>query len=77
MFEPEVFRKQVYCAEESTYDIVGAFPRPRSDSAPKELCPPSLRPWVALLFACVNQRSLGILQLIRKITIFYIYCNED
>jgi len=44
MFEPEVFRKQVYCAEESTYDIVGAFPRPRSDSAPKELCPPSLRP---------------------------------
>jgi len=23
--EPELFRKQIYCTEESTYDIVGTF----------------------------------------------------
>jgi len=28
MFEPEVFRKQMYCIEESTCDIVGTFRRP-------------------------------------------------
>jgi len=39
MFEPEVFRKQMYCIEESTCNIVGTFRRPRSDSAPGELCP--------------------------------------
>jgi len=33
MFEPEVFRKQIYCIEEST-DIVGTFRRPRSHSVP-------------------------------------------
>jgi len=42
-FEPEVFRKQMYCVEESTCDIVGTS---RSDSAPPKwfdaggLCPP-------------------------------------
>jgi len=25
IFEPEVFRKQMYCIEESTYDIVGTL----------------------------------------------------
>jgi len=46
MFEPEEFRKQMYCIEESACDIVD-FPsppavirRPHSDSAPGELCPP-------------------------------------
>jgi len=29
MFEPEVFRKQMYCIEESTCDIVGMFQRPQ------------------------------------------------
>jgi len=28
MFEPEIFRKQMYCIEESICDIVGAFRRP-------------------------------------------------
>jgi len=28
MFETEVFRKQVYCIEESTCDIIGTFWRP-------------------------------------------------
>ena len=28
MFEPEVFRKQMYCTEESTFDVVEAFRRP-------------------------------------------------
>jgi len=39
MFEREVFRKQMYCIEKSTCDIVGTFRRPHSDSAPGELCP--------------------------------------
>jgi len=28
MFEPEVFRKQIYCIEENTCDLVGTFRRP-------------------------------------------------
>jgi len=44
MFEPELFRKQIYCVEESTSDIVGAFRRLRSDLAPGELCPPPHAP---------------------------------
>ena len=34
MFEPEVFRKQMHCIEESTCDTVEIFGNPRSDSAP-------------------------------------------
>ena len=33
MFEPELFRKQIYCIEESACDIFGIFRRPRSDLA--------------------------------------------
>ena len=33
MFEFEVFRKQIHCMEESTYDIVWTFWRPRNHSA--------------------------------------------
>jgi len=29
IFEPEVFRKQMYCTEECTCDIIGIFWRPR------------------------------------------------
>jgi len=29
MFEPEVYRKQMYCIEKSTCDIAGTFRRPR------------------------------------------------
>jgi len=31
MFEPEIFRKQMYSIEESICDIVGTLWRPRSD----------------------------------------------
>ena len=34
MFESEVFRKQMYCIEESTCDSAGTFSVPRRDSAP-------------------------------------------
>jgi len=34
MFEPEVFRKQMYCIEESACDILGLFGAPKSISAP-------------------------------------------
>jgi len=34
IFEPEVFRKQMYCIEECVCDIVGIFWLPRNHSAP-------------------------------------------
>jgi len=56
MFEPKVFRKQMYCIEESTCDTDGSFrrfpqsfgasivfPRPGNFASPP--CPPSLRHW--------------------------------
>ena len=59
-FEPEIFRKQMYCTEESTSDIVGTSLRPlqsftvsRSDLAPplwfsaRGIVPHSLRPCLA------------------------------
>jgi len=52
IFEPEVFRKQMYCIEGSTCDIVGTFRRPSqsfgarcSDSAPGELSPFATLPY--------------------------------
>ena len=42
VFEPEVFRKQMYCIEESTCDIVETFRRPHKYSASGELCPLAL-----------------------------------
>jgi len=50
MFEPEFFRKQIYCVEESTCDIVGTFWRPPAvirhphiDLAPGKYAPLSPR----------------------------------
>jgi len=42
MIESEVFRKQMYCIEESTCDIVGTFrPPPQPFGAPRyDLAPP-------------------------------------
>jgi len=40
MFEPEVFRKQMYCVEESTCDIVGPFRRPTQSFGAREIVPP-------------------------------------
>ena len=40
MFEPEVLRKQRYRVEESTYDIVGTFPR--LGNYPLSRCAPGL-----------------------------------
>jgi len=37
IFEPEVFRKQMYCIEECTCDIIGIFWRPRSHSPPRSI----------------------------------------
>jgi len=48
MLESEIFRKQMYCIDESACDIVGTFPRPRSDLAPGKLCFPF--PLVAPLY---------------------------
>ena len=50
MFEPGVFRKQMYCIEESACDIVETFRRPHSVSAPGESCPPSVTPLVIRTF---------------------------
>jgi len=48
MFEPEVFRKQMYCIEESTCDIVGSLRRPPQWFGAPEIVPP-LPPLVAPL----------------------------
>jgi len=45
MFEPELFRKQMYCIDESTCDVLGTFRSPSRDGARVILAPPSLRPW--------------------------------
>jgi len=39
VFEPEVNRKQMYCIEGSTCDIVGTFGRPHCELAPGKLFP--------------------------------------
>ena len=44
MVEPELFRKQIYCIEESTCDIVGTFRCPRHDSARRKLGLPRYAP---------------------------------
>jgi len=39
VFQPEVFRKHMYCIEESTCNILGAFGAPCIDSAPGNCSP--------------------------------------
>jgi len=36
IFEPEVFRKHMYCIEECTYDIIEILWRTRNHSAPSQ-----------------------------------------
>jgi len=47
MFEPEVFRKQTYCIEESTCDIVGTFRRAPQRFSP---LPPLLTPLLSFTY---------------------------
>jgi len=39
ILEPEVFRKEIYCIEQSTCEIFGTFRRPHNDPALGELYP--------------------------------------
>jgi len=55
MFEPEVFRRQMNCIEESTCGSVGTFRRPHSDSATGEICP--LTP---LFTPCLSRNAMHI-----------------
>jgi len=67
MFEPEVFRKQTYCFEESTCDIVGTFRRlPQSFGPPAviwrpENCAPLVLPRYAaapmIYTNCIDSHS--------------------
>jgi len=57
LFERKLFRKQMYCIEESARDIVGSFQRPPSDRAPGELYP--LAPLVTSLAAVFLHRSFA------------------
>jgi len=50
----QVFRKQMYCIEESTCDIVGTFWHPRSHSAPGELRSPCYAPARGTGLICGN-----------------------
>lgn len=49
MFEPEVFREQMYCIEENICDFVGTFLRPPVIRLPRHFAPlaPSVRPWIS------------------------------
>ena len=50
MFEPEVFRNQINCIEESTGDIVGIFRHlPQWFGAQEIVCPPRYAPDCAVL----------------------------
>jgi len=50
MFEPEVFRKHMFCIEDSTCDIVGSFRRPpQSFGARGIVSPPFITPLVSWL----------------------------
>ena len=57
IFEPDIVRKQMYCIDKSTCDIVGAFRRPHGDSAPGELCP--LFPLITSLVLAFAQSFIG------------------
>ena len=50
MFEPKVFREQMYNIEESTYNIVGTFRRPPPVIRRQGIvrCP-SVRPWMEVI----------------------------
>jgi len=65
MFDTEVFRKQMYCIEESVCDIVWTLRRPRSDLPPpnklgaREVVPLLLLPrfasgWGGYSFPCTS-----------------------
>jgi len=72
MFAPEAFRKQMYCIEESTCDIVRTFRHPYSDSAPGELLPlalPLLRPCV-----CDSGNSIELEELHRAFVVQLTRC---
>jgi len=64
MFEPEVYRKLMYCIEEITCDVFGIFgapaliQRPHSDTGEGELCP--LAPIVTPLLVMEKLRITGI-----------------
>ena len=58
LFEPKVFRKQMYGIEESTCDIVGTFRCPSSDSGPKALFSSLVTP-----LKCTSDYSCGAIQL--------------
>jgi len=56
MFEPEVFRKQMCCIEESTCDIAGNFRRPPQSFGVRRIAPP-LPPLVTPLLISQNKTN--------------------
>ena len=63
MFEPEVFRKQMYCIEERTCDTVGTFWRPSQSFGARGIvprCPPLVTPLIRRLMQ--KWKFLGIFQ---------------
>jgi len=53
MFEPELFRKQMYCIIESTRDIVGIFQRP-----PQSFGAPTIF-LINLKFTCLGSENVS------------------
>jgi len=74
MFEAEVFRKQIYCIEESTCDTVGTFWRPHSNLAPGELrllAPPCYAPArLVVLKSCLVPKWIYLNNLVERLNMF-------
>ena len=61
VFEPKVFRKQMYCIEESTIEIVGLYGAPNWFDARDVVSPlsPSLRLWYTSTTVVLNLFAEG------------------
>jgi len=87
MFEPEVFRKQMYSIEENTCDIVGTFLRPTQESgAPAVIwrpgncahLPPSLRPCtLANNLQASDKNVLSVPTFFRSKTEFFLMAEKN
>jgi len=60
--DPEVFRKQIHCNEESTFDIVGTFRRPSQWYGARGIFPPCYAP--AAIFHLNNKEAKRELKVI-------------
>ena len=74
VFESKVFRKQLYCIEESICGIPRSFRRPHSDSLPGELCSPCLPRYAS---ASTSLARGGPRSFTSTISIIMTWCHNE